>query len=96
MTPVSRHDAEVLGLHLPPGVLSQAAWSTVFTIADDVPSRTEVDASAVTTATLLLLGVPESRAKALAGPSGHWARAWVPSTIASSSRSASSDPGSAV
>lgn len=58
-------DAGVLGRHLPAGVLSQTAWSAVFTIADDDLSRTELDASAVTLTTLLLLGVPEQRAKAL-------------------------------
>lgn len=58
-------DAGVFGRHLPAGVLSQTAWSAVFTIADDL-SRTELDASPVTLTTLLLLGVPESRAKALA------------------------------
>ncbi|WP_291763836.1 TetR/AcrR family transcriptional regulator [Cellulomonas sp. 73-145] len=63
-------DAGVIGRHLPAGVLSQAAWSAVFTIADDASSPTEVDAASVTVATLLLLGVPESRAKALAQGSG--------------------------
>lgn len=63
-------DAGVIGRHLPAGVLSQTAWSAVFTIADDDLSRTELDASAVTLTTLLLLGVPESRAKALAQESG--------------------------
>lgn len=58
-------DAGVLGRHLPAGVLRQTAWSAVFTIADDAPSR-DVDAAAVTVATLLLLGVPQSRATALA------------------------------
>ena len=59
-------DAGVLGRHLSAGVLSQTAWSAVFTIADDDLARTELDVSAVTLTTLLLLGVPESRAKALA------------------------------
>ena len=63
-------DAGVLGRHLPAGVLSQTSWSAVFTIADDDLSRTELDAAAVTLTTLLLLGVPESRAKALAQGSG--------------------------
>ncbi|OZB89243.1 MAG: TetR family transcriptional regulator [Microbacterium sp. 14-71-5] len=63
-------DAGVFGRHLPAGILSQAAWSAVFTIADDAASPTEVDAASVTVATLLLLGVPESRAKALAQGSG--------------------------
>ncbi|CAL8975378.1 hypothetical protein CELL_02034 [Cellulomonas sp. T2.31MG-18] len=63
-------DAGVIGRHLPAGVLSQTAWSAVFTIADDASSPTEVDAASVAVATLLLLGVPESRAKALAQGSG--------------------------
>lgn len=63
-------DAGVIGRHLPAGVLSQTAWSAVFTIADDASSPTEVDAASVTVATLLLLGVPEPRAKALAQGSG--------------------------
>ena len=63
-------DAGVLGRHLQAGILSQTAWSAVFTIADDAPSRPDVDASSVTVATLLLLGVPEPRASVLAARSG--------------------------
>ena len=59
-------DAGVLGRHLPAGVLSQAAWSAVFTIADDHLPRADVDAAAVVLTTLLMLGVPDPRAKALA------------------------------
>lgn len=59
-------DAGVLGRHLPAGVLSQAAWSAVFTIADDDLPRADVDAAAVVLTTLLMLGVPDPRAKALA------------------------------
>ncbi|KQT01851.1 TetR/AcrR family transcriptional regulator [Cellulomonas sp. Leaf395] len=58
------------GRHLPAGVLSQAAWSAVFTIADDELSRMELDVSAVILTSLLMLGVPESRAKVLAEQAG--------------------------
>jgi AcrR family transcriptional regulator len=58
------------GRHLPAGVLSQAAWSAVFTIADDDLSRMELDVSAVILTSLLMLGVPESRAKVLAEQAG--------------------------
>ena len=63
-------DSGAFGRHLPAGVLSQAAWSAVFTIADDDLSRTELDVSAVILTSLLMLGVPESRAKVLAEQSG--------------------------
>ena len=59
-------DSGAFGRHLPAGVLSQAAWSAVFTIADDDLSRMELDVSAVILTSLLMLGVPESRAKVLA------------------------------
>ena len=59
-------DSGAFGRHLPAGVLSQVAWSAVFTIADDDLSRTELDVSAVIVTSLLMLGVPESRAKVLA------------------------------
>jgi AcrR family transcriptional regulator len=62
-------DSGVFGRHLPAGVLSQAAWSAVFTIADDDQSR-ELEASAVILTSLLMLGVPESRARDLAELSG--------------------------
>ena len=63
-------DSGAFGRHLPAGVLSQAAWSAVFTIADDDLSRMELDVSAVILTSLLMLGVPESRAKVLAEQAG--------------------------
>ncbi|WNG27064.1 TetR/AcrR family transcriptional regulator [Cystobacter fuscus] len=55
----------VFGRHLPADVLSQVAWSAVFAIADnDLPSR-ELGAAAATMTSLLMLGVPEPRAKVL-------------------------------
>jgi AcrR family transcriptional regulator len=66
-------DSGLFRQHLPASVLSRAAWSAVFTIADDDPSRRELDARSVTVTSLLMLGVPEPRAQALAerslGPS---------------------------
>jgi len=58
-------EAAELGRHLPARVLGQAAWSAVFTIADD-RSGADLDASAVVLTTLLMLGVPAARADALA------------------------------
>lgn len=63
-------ESGTFGCHLPAGVLSQAAWSVVFTIADDDLSRMELDVSAVILTSLLMLGVPESRAKVLAEQAG--------------------------
>lgn len=63
-------ESGTFGSHLPSGVLSQAAWSAVFTIADDDLSRMELDVSAVILTSLLMLGVPESRAKVLAEQAG--------------------------
>ena len=63
-------ESGAFGRHLPAGVLSQAAWSAVFTIADDDLSRMELDVSAVILTSLLMLGVPESRAKVLAEQAG--------------------------
>ena len=59
-------DSGAFGRHLPAASLSQAAWSAVFTLADDDLHRTEIDVSAVITTSLLMLGVPASRAKVLA------------------------------
>ncbi len=63
-------DSGAFGRHLPARVLSQAAWSAVFTIADDDLSGSELDVSAVILTSLLMLGVPEPRAKVLAERSG--------------------------
>jgi len=59
-------DDGAFGRHLPADVLSQLAWSTVFTVADHDSSRETVSARAVTTASLLVLGVPHTRADELA------------------------------
>lgn len=55
--------SNVFARHLPPGTLSQVAYGAVFTIAD---SGT-LDARAATITSLLMLGVPETRAIALVG-----------------------------
>jgi hypothetical protein len=60
-------DSDVFARHLPAGILSQAAYGAVFAIADsDLPNRTP-GARAATITSLLMLGVPETRATALAG-----------------------------
>lgn len=59
-------DVGTFGSHLSGGVLAQLAWSAVFTIADSAAVfGTTPDVSAATMTTLLMLGVPEDRAKAL-------------------------------
>ncbi|MEV4142577.1 TetR/AcrR family transcriptional regulator [Amycolatopsis sp. NPDC049691] len=58
-------DSDVFARHLPAGVLSQLAYGAVFAIADsELPNGTP-GARAATITSLLLLGVPESRALAL-------------------------------
>lgn len=58
-------DGGVFARHLPPGVLSQVAYGAVFAIADgDRPDGT-LGARAATITSLLMLGVPETRAIAL-------------------------------
>jgi hypothetical protein len=59
-------DAGAFGRHLPADILSQVAWSAVFGIADHDLSRGAVGVSAPILTSLLLLGVPEARARALA------------------------------
>ena len=60
-------DSDVFAHHLPAGILSQVAYGVVFTIADsDRPDGT-LGARAATITSLLMLGVPETRAIALAG-----------------------------
>jgi len=67
--PVQRgQDQGVFGRHLPADVLSQVAWSAVFSIADNDLSRGALGVEAPTITSLLMLGVPESRARALAAP----------------------------
>jgi AcrR family transcriptional regulator len=58
-------DSEVFAAHLPAGILSQLAYGAVFAIADsDLATH---GARAATITSLLMLGVPETRAIALAG-----------------------------
>jgi AcrR family transcriptional regulator len=62
---------EVFGRHLPADTLSQIAFAAVFAIADSHVStektgkNTTLDARAATITSLLILGVPEVRARAL-------------------------------
>lgn len=58
-------DGGVFGRHLPADVLSQVAFGAVFAIADNDLSRGELGVGAAATTSLLLLGVPAARAKAL-------------------------------
>jgi AcrR family transcriptional regulator len=60
-------DSEVFGRHLPADILSQLAYGAVFTIAENDQPNREVGARAATITSLLILGVPEPRATALAG-----------------------------
>ena len=57
-------DSDVFAQHLPAGILSQVAYGVVFAIADSDQSN---GARAATITSLLMLGVPETRAIALAG-----------------------------
>jgi AcrR family transcriptional regulator len=57
----------VFARHLPAGILSQVAYGVVFAIADSGRPDGTPGARAATITSLLLLGVPESRATALAG-----------------------------
>jgi AcrR family transcriptional regulator len=58
-------DSEVFGRHLPAQVLSQVAFAAVFAIADHNLSGESLSACAATITSLLILGVPEARARAL-------------------------------
>ena len=58
-------DSGVFGRHLPADILSQVAYAAVFSIADHDLSHGNLDAGAATTTSLLILGVPEARAKAI-------------------------------
>ncbi len=59
-------DSDVFARHLSAGVLSQVAYGAVFAIADnDLSNETGARAAMITS--LLMLGVPEPRAIALAG-----------------------------
>jgi AcrR family transcriptional regulator len=55
-------DAQMFARHLPAGLLSQIALTTVFTIADNALSNRTLDVRAATMTSLLLLGVPAARA----------------------------------
>jgi AcrR family transcriptional regulator len=60
-------DTEVFAQHLPAGILSQVAYGVVFAIADSDLSNAPLGARAATITSLLMLGVPETRAIALVG-----------------------------
>jgi hypothetical protein len=59
--------ADVFAQHLPAGILSQVAYGAVFAIADSDLSNGTLGARAATITSLLMLGVPETRAIALVG-----------------------------
>jgi AcrR family transcriptional regulator len=63
-------DSGVFGRHLPADVLSQVAFAAVFAVADHALAGTTVDARAATITSLLLLGVPDERARALVTEDG--------------------------
>jgi AcrR family transcriptional regulator len=58
-------ESGVFGRHLPPQVLSQIAYAAVFSIADNNLSGENLSAGAAAMTSLLVLGVPEARARAL-------------------------------
>lgn len=60
-------DSGVFARHLPAGILSQVAYGAVFAIADSDLSHETLGARAATVTSLLMLGVPETRAIALVG-----------------------------
>jgi hypothetical protein len=60
-------DSQVFGRHLPAGILSQVAFAAVLSIAENDLSNGSLGARAATITSLLILGVPEPRAKALVG-----------------------------
>jgi AcrR family transcriptional regulator len=60
-------DGDVFARHLPAGLLSQVAYGVVFAIADSARSNGALGARAATITTLLMLGVPETRAIGLVG-----------------------------
>ena len=59
--------SDVFAQHLPAGILSQVAYGVVFAIADSDRSNGTLGARAATITSLLMLGVPETRAIALVG-----------------------------
>jgi len=60
-------DGGVFAHHLPAGIASQVAYGVVFAIADSDLSDGTRGARAATITSLLMLGVPETRAVALVG-----------------------------
>lgn len=58
-------DSDVFARHLPAGILSQVAYGAVFAIADNDLANGTLGARATTITSLLMLGVPETRAIAL-------------------------------
>jgi len=60
-------DSDVFARHLPAAILSKVAYGAVFAIADSDQSNGTLGARAATITSLLMLGVPETRAIALAG-----------------------------
>jgi AcrR family transcriptional regulator len=60
-------ESAVFAGHLPAGIASQLAYGVVFAIADSDRSNGTLGARAATITSLLMLGVPEARAIALAG-----------------------------
>jgi AcrR family transcriptional regulator len=60
-------DGDVFAQHLPAATLSQLAYGVVFAIADSDRSNGTLGARAATITSLLMLGVPETRAIALVG-----------------------------
>jgi AcrR family transcriptional regulator len=60
-------DSAVFAQHLPAGILSQIAYGAVFAIADSDLSNETRSLRAAMITSLLMLGVPETRALALAG-----------------------------
>ena len=60
-------DSDVFAQHLPADILSQVAYGAVFAIASSDLSNGTPGARAATITSLLMLGVPETRAIALAG-----------------------------
>ena len=60
-------DSDVFARHLPAAILSQVAYGVVFAIADSDLSNGTLGARAATITSLLMLGVPETRAIALVG-----------------------------
>jgi hypothetical protein len=60
-------DSDVFAQYLPAGILSQVAYGVVFAIADSDLSNGTLGARAATITSLLMLGVPETRAIALVG-----------------------------